>query len=533
MVTAQHPWLLVAPWYQWSDPYDPMAGRLSNPSIQKFESSNFVADFIRDPQHSLKYVDPDDFIQRPTKSNGTYVLSKTTVRKIYLETHKRFYLVVCQLNCDLPGFPNSSRDEVCEAGFVVRRRIAKIPKAATKEATKAVQQIALNRIQLAQINELPPGMKIGATKGLRAKVAAGYTAAQAELVSVATEYGITTKLEGWAPDEFEGIGSWQTVEETPEQIAEQIYPLYPVIPDPGIEDFSGGQGTLYFGVLPASSADVDEKGNSKFDDRMLYEARCFVRRHDPNCPKTRERNDCKGELVWSKRTESYQLANQFDLSGTSNRPVNVFLPDLPALEAQAAQLKPGQGAPVRMISPSDSNLEVSVPNDDLSGISKKGASAAICCFSIPLITIVATFVLKIFLPVVMLLFGLWFLLKLKFCIPPSLSLQGDVAVELDVALGGIEVGLDVDVAIDAGLFTDLKGLIEPGSGKTLGSLENQAGDPFGKLDVAQMAGNGGFDFSASAPESIEIDPAPSDTVPRELPSATSGLEYEDRVEVKS
>ena len=45
----------------------------------------------------------------------------------------------------------------------------------------------------------------------------------------------------------------------------------------------------------------------------------------------------------------------------------------------------------------------------------------ICSFSIPLITIVATFVFKLFLPVVMFLFGLLFLLKLKFCIPLSVE----------------------------------------------------------------------------------------------------------------
>ncbi len=49
----------------------------------------------------------------------------------------------------------------------------------------------------------------------------------------------------------------------------------------------------------------------------------------------------------------------------------------------------------------------------------------ICSFSIPLITIVATFVFKLFLPIVMLVFELWFLLRLKFCIPPSIEVRRD------------------------------------------------------------------------------------------------------------
>ncbi|MCP5117797.1 MAG: hypothetical protein GY953_43820, partial [bacterium] len=216
MVANNHPWQLVGPWYRWSDPYNPMVGRLERPVFQKFESSDFINEFLKDPQRSLKYVDPDDFVQRPVKGADGWVMSKTTVRKIYLETHKRFYLVVCELHCDRPGFPNVSREEACEAGFVVRRRIANVPKAATSGAQSALQAIALSRTQLAQMEELPPGMKAGATKGLRAKVASQYSEAQTELMNVATEYGITIDLDGWFADDFDGIGSWKAVEETPE-----------------------------------------------------------------------------------------------------------------------------------------------------------------------------------------------------------------------------------------------------------------------------------------------------------------------------
>jgi hypothetical protein len=237
--------------------------------------------------------------------------------------------------------------------------------------------------------------------------------------------------------------------------------------------------------------------------------------------------------VWSLRSESYQLANPFDLSGTSNRPINIFLPDLPALEAQAAGLKPGEGAPVRMIAPSSSNLEVTVDPGDFSNISKKPPGGAICSFSIPLITIVASFVFRLFLPVVMFVFGLWFLLKLKFCIPPSLELDAGVAAELDIALGKIEAGIDVDIAVSGSLFTDLKAAEEPFSGEKLGDLKNQDGQSFGKGDVAAFAGGQSADFSDSLAENLEVDEPPAGAIQRTLPSATSGLEYEKRVEVKA
>jgi hypothetical protein len=137
MVNGVHPWLLVGPWYRWSDPYDPKVGRLSRPVFQKFESSNFASDFIQDPQQSLKFIDPEDFVRRPVKNDADqWTLDKTAIRKIYLDTHRRFYLVVCELHCDVAGFPNTSRDEVCDTGFVVRRRIPRIPKVAEAKRAK-------------------------------------------------------------------------------------------------------------------------------------------------------------------------------------------------------------------------------------------------------------------------------------------------------------------------------------------------------------------------------------------------------------
>jgi len=532
MVGNHHPWLLVGPWYRWSDPYDAIVGRLSRPAFQKFESSNFVNDFIQDPQHSLKYTDPDDFVRRPVEAKGTvrYRLAATGIRKIYLETHKRFYLVVCELHCDVPGFPDTQRDQVCEAGFVVRRRVAKIPASAVAEARKAVREIAAKRAQLMQLEELPPGMKPGAVQGLRARVETKFLTAQAELKAVAAEYGISMALEGWFPEEgSQGVGTWQQVEETPSKVAEHAFPLYPLIPDPDKKDHSGGGRTLYFGVLPATSADVDMLGSARFDDRSLYEVRCFVRRHDARCPKKRARNDCRGEIVWSRRSESYQLANPFDLSGTSNRPINIFLPDLPALEAQAMTLKPGEGAPVRMIAPEASNIEVTVDPEDFSSVSKKEPGAAICSFSIPLITIVASFVFRLFLPIVMFVFGLWFLLKLKFCIPPGISIDAGVTAELDAAMGQIELDIDASIEVSAELQVALDLSKLPGTGKTLGSLTNP---PLSLNEKIALAGTQAADFSASLPDHFEVDPPPAGAVQRSLPSATSGLEYEERVEVK-
>jgi hypothetical protein len=517
MVNGAHPWILTGPWYRWSDPCDPAVGRAARPVFQKFDGSDFVNGFLKDPQRSLKFLDPEDL----TAPGG--------VRKLYLDGHKRFYLVVCELHCDLPGFPNASRDDVCEAGFVVRRRIPRVPQEAAADVRKWLRDSGLHKARLAQLEALPHGMKAG-TLGQRARLAERQAALESELRLFTEEFGLRLVLEGWIPGPPEGVGSWQEVPETPQKITEQILPLYPLIPDPRLRNHSGGGRTIYFGVLPTGSADVDAAGNPRLDERHLYEARCFVRRHQFPCPKRPGRNDCKGELVWSKRTESYQLANPFDLTGTSNRPVNIFLPDIPALEAAAGKLKPGEGAPVRMIAPAGSNLEFSVDPASLS-VTKKPPGAAICSFSIPLITIVANFVFRLFLPVVTFLFGLWFLLRLKFCIPPSLDLGAGLAADLNVALGKIEAGVDVNVAIDAGLFGQLQGLTDPFSNTQFGDMRDPDNQPLDKGALAGLAAAQSTDFSADVPAGLPVDPAPAGAIAGRLPDATARRQYEARVEV--
>jgi hypothetical protein len=517
MVNTQHPWLLVGPWYRWQKPYDPQSGRASRPVFQKYDTSDFANEFLKDPQHSLKFVNPDDVVQRPVKDTGSgFKLVSATTRKIYLDTHKRFYLVVCELHCDVAGFPSVKREETCDTGFVVRRRVPRIPANVKAETLSSLKELADSRARLTELDALPPGMKSGVSSGIRATLEARYVKAHTELLHAAVESGISIDLEGWVPRKAQGVGSWEKVEETPAKIEEHIWPLFPLIPDPRTKNHSSGGRTLWFGVVPTSSSDVDASGNSRFDDRSLYEIRCFVRRHDPCCPKRRERDHCHGEFVWSPRTESYQLASQMDLLGTSNRPINILLPDLPTLQAQTAGLKPGQGAPVRMISPPGSAIE---PDGQGGGQSAGGPS--ICSFSIPLITIVATFVFRLFLPIVTLAFGLWFLLRLKFCILPTVSLDAGVAADLDLALGRIDAGIDINVAVVGELkinFDDFRA--DPKS--QVGSLSRE--------EAFRTFASQATDFSGSLSESSGIAHGKS---PHLLPEPGGILEYEALVEVEA
>jgi hypothetical protein len=196
-----------------------------------------------------------------------------------------------------------------------------------------------------------------------------------------------------------------------------------------------------------------------------------------------------------------------DLQGTSNRPVNIVLPDLRSLQAQTARLKPGQGAPVRMISPPGSAIE---PSGQGGGQNAGGPS--ICSFSIPLITI---------LPVVTLAFGLWFLLRLKFCILPAVSLDAGVAKELDLALGKIDAGIDINVAVTGQLKTDFNTFISNPT-SLVSSLSRE--------EAFRTFASQATDFSGSLPEGSGISTGKS---PHTLPEPGGTLEYEAFVEVKA
>src|ERR671939_1012278 len=159
---AGHPWMVVGPWYRWREPNVASSGRAARPVIQKYDTPELVKMFLEDPQRSLKYVNEDfvhHVVQLPAMPLAGGLMrrlsnigrSRTDRRKIFLEVHKRFYLVVCEVHCDAAGFPNVSPDDICEAGFVVRRRVALLAPALERDAREIVQRVSSLSAQLAQL----------------------------------------------------------------------------------------------------------------------------------------------------------------------------------------------------------------------------------------------------------------------------------------------------------------------------------------------------------------------------------------------
>ncbi len=196
------------------------------------------------------------------------------------------------------------------------------------------------------------------------------------------------------------------------------------------------------------TGETDSQGHARFDDQQYYEVTCFAERH--LTPHDRgSACKCPDALFWSLPSAPYRLASHFDVVGTGKRPVTVQMPDIDALAAQAT---PAFG--VAFAKPKGSLM---VTGDSKGKMGKTGRSKLpeICSFSIPLITIVASFVFELFLPVVMLAFGLWFMLKLKFCILPEIEVAAGVTAE---------IALDASLAVEASLSASVNASIDANFG---------------------------------------------------------------------
>lgn len=572
------PWTLTAPWWAW--PRTTVPGRdprTTAPLLQKYDSSDPVSGFVKEPQKRLSFL-AEDIVQhtvaypavvgkKPRLSDWKLVPDPNETRKLFLPSHKRFYLVVCELHCDSPGLPSVTRDKVCEAGFVIRRRSLSVPAERRAEAVALVQKIGGLAGQIAALDRggparllkkrarMTPGGVFGAMAGAaappvskvatvvdarqaarRAELEGELAASRAALVAWKATSGTVSVGEGWIPDaDAENVGAWAVVDDRPPSIEETVYRLSPLVADPRNPAHDAMGKTLWFGMIPGGSREVEVNGNARFDDATRYEVRCFVRRHACDCPKTGEPNDCGGELVWSEATPVFQLAGHFDPVGTGNHPVTIQMPDIRTLAASV-----GARLPVQMKFPAGSALNIkgdkeAKPSDP----STNGEFPQICFFSIPLITIIATFVLNLFLPVVVFLFGLWFLLGLKFCILPSITLGGGVNLDLHV-----DLDVQIDLAIEGKLDVEINGDLTLGGNLgadfNLLALGDLQANPTGGGNYVPVAGSPGDEFvngTATQPAYantavLEVQQAMSDDRTDEVAAddVTAATVWEPRVE---
>lgn len=502
MSAAQHPWhewRLVAPWWSWQPADDPLAGRGTGPLLQKFAADEFVEGFLKRPQHSLRFEAEDEVasvtllgsrlergvarakasaaalpaweaadaarVENPLLAElqaapAQVRLASSGERKLFLPLHGRHYLVSCELHCDAHGFPSVDPAAVCAMGFVVRRLSSPVPRTLEPQLfalqrRRSQAQAELDELQLrgplraqldaARRRRLLRLEQAGELQGSLLAARQQLAAVEAEFAAWKAQQGIAQRVEVWRADASDPeLGDWEPIAAEAQLAggaAEFEYPLRRLHAPPDQPAHDAAGRTIYWGAVPTGSAQRDRSGRPRFDDRSLYEIRCFVTRRRDGCTRPPGFKGCRGERVWSLASEPYRLAAAMDPVGCAKRPITIRMPDLAQLLAQAVARPRGALSNVRVVHAQQ--LQVKAKDQKAEGAL---GGAAICHFSIPLITIVAMFVLSLFLPIVVFIMQLWYLLAFRFCIPPQVSLGGGFKLAADLTAKLPEVDGKLQIA---------------------------------------------------------------------------------------
>jgi hypothetical protein len=516
----EHGMALRSPWYVCErgtfDRFDP---RARAPEIQKYDTSDFVERLVHDPRDSLQFDATDRWAipvptgplpsTVPTGTNpdgtprfeirrylSTHRLVHTPVRKLYQPSHERFYAVTVELFCDQQGLPRPGPATDVTVTCVMRRwRTAIRPRQPGEEKEKeaaAVQRL-LTRAFAKEVMRKgypeQPGYDPDADSarevtGLIDQCLDGgprVAAFRAKYAAQFQQLVIERVLEGWYVRQ--GVGGWAPVpaDRAPDdpwtvpagdasaavsEAQEQELSMWRV-PASAAGCPAAATRSLWFGVVPTYSAEFDPQHQPKLDEHTTYVLYCVARRR-----RAPPHQDCPSIETWSAASRPFRLAAFFDPAGNANRQVRVKLPDLQALAAYAGQ--PATGGGVQFERPARSQLSPG-PLGEIpkSGGTVGGDSAEICSFAIELITIVASFVLALFLPVVVFVFQLWWLLLLKFCWPPSAQITEVVKLlgshSIDSMDAAHKRALGEALGVDADVTPALKADLGPLTGNSAGA----------------------------------------------------------------
>lgn len=412
-----HPYALRAPWYvRERDCFTLRDPRALRPAVQMYDTDDFVDRVLKDPRDSLKFGG-DDVWSYPVavtpkgpgrKRFATHVLCHSRLRKLYQPTHDRFYLVVVELFCDAPGLPGANEAPDIEVGMVLRRRRTTVT-APAPQVRRLARQMAGDLLKAQHAGAKPGGLRGGDLPDvLWADLASRRefeTTHADELDGLEVDSAIEAWLTGPAGGRWGSVGA-------PAPEKELELPMWRL--PPRDEDCAPARTrSLWFGLVPTFSADMDDKGTPRLDDRAIYEIHCFARQKpEPG------HEHCPPKIWWSAPTEPFRLAAVFDPDGTKNHKVNIKLPDFRTLAARAA--RPAGPGGVAITSPPLSQMKF----NPFKGIPESGSgrmvgdAEKVCVFAFELFIIVGFFVFLLFLPIVVFLFQLWWMLALRFCLPP-------------------------------------------------------------------------------------------------------------------
>jgi hypothetical protein len=416
-----------APWYERErgsfDLNDPRALR---PEIQMYDGTDFVARLTSNPAASLAFGLDDQWSypvpvtpSLTAKGRERFATSKlvhTSLSKLYQPSHSRFYAVVVEVFCDLPGLPRAASHSDLEVGFVMRRQhttVAGEPRTVRQLARNLMRELAA-----AQHGAIALGTPDLDVHDLWSANEAERIRIEQDNAALIDALEVETSEQGWLVGR--AGGQWRTVD--PASLAirseeiEQVFPMWRI--PPRADDCEATKTrSMWFGLVPTYSGEhwtSDGTLQPKLDDHEIYQLRCVVTQ-----PPERGHENCPPKQYVSEPTRPFRLAAAFDPDGTKNHTVSITAPDLRKLAARASQ-RQGPGG-VRISSPPQSALSpIDFKKVPGTGLGSPGGGS-VCTFAIELFFIVAMFLFLLFLPIVVFAFQLWWLLALRFCLPPSVS----------------------------------------------------------------------------------------------------------------
>ncbi|MER7756229.1 hypothetical protein [Kitasatospora sp. NPDC097643] len=443
-MSGQHGFQLRAPWYVCErGRYDRFHDRAKAPAIQKYDAPDFVRHLTEDPRVSLTFDQAEDVYSYPVAVPAgqagrgrlrfaTHTMTPTPLRKLYQPSHNRFYAVVVELFCDQPGLPlPGASAEGVQVRMVMRRQEQLVPRGAEQRVRRLAKRLttdllAAQGVKAQHLHDRDLVNVLWADRAYRARFEAEHRELFAELPPPVLQTWTTgAKGPHWVPK--------GALDEHGKPEPEQEMTMWR-IPTPAWECGPAAKRSLWFGLVPTLSGEHDDQGTPKLDDQHVYEIHCVARR-----PPAPGHEHCPPQESWSAPTEPFSLAAFYDPEGTKNRKVSITMPDFRALAARAG--RPAGPGGVAITSPPGSQLptgtEIPKPGSGQVG----GADFRICTFALELFMIVAFFLFSLFLPIVVLAFQLWWLLALRFCLPPDVVALGALKAYFNTTPGAVLASL--------------------------------------------------------------------------------------------
>ena len=326
----------------------------------------------------------------------------TETRKLFLPAHQRYYLVALELHCDAAGLPvGRRRDQIARPASCVRRRVTDVPAARSRGGDHAgrpdrrpgrgAQRSAAARrgprldrgACVPVLTQAGACESVDAARRRRCRRQREGSSCQAPAGDVVGRPAGVDRGRGLGAESTGNVGGWAPVDGRARRAdrGDGLPDVPAGIPTRPTPDHAARVGTIFFGLVPTRSAEIDagRARRASTTSTSTRSAASFAARPTADEP-----------LPWrswsgASRTEPFRLASPFDPVGCGQRPVN----DPAARPRRAGSARrPARACGCRRAAELASRCSPT-GHGAAGGRQRSARAEEICFFAIPLITIVA------------------------------------------------------------------------------------------------------------------------------------------------